>query len=114
MGFSAGGYVALQAALQHGSANRPAFVGAIYPCMNVAEIKVPDDAPPAFFLHAYNDPISASSPSLYLAWKAANKSAELHSYADGGQGFGMPTRGRPTDNWIERFGGWLRYQKLLP
>ncbi|HYW41289.1 MAG TPA: dienelactone hydrolase family protein [Bryobacteraceae bacterium] len=115
MGFSAGGCVALQAALQHTSANRPTFVGAIYAacCVNAAEIKVPDDAPPAFFLQAYNDPVSASSPSLYLAWKAANKSAELHSYADGGHGFGMPTRGRPTDNWIERFGDWLRYQKLL-
>ena len=30
MGFSAGGYVAAQAALDHTAANRPAFVGAIY------------------------------------------------------------------------------------
>jgi len=114
MGFSAGGYVAVQAALDHTAANRPAFAGAIYACCeNAAEVKLPDDAPPTFFLHAYNDPISASSPSLFLAWKAANKPAELHTYAAGGHGFGMPKHDQPTDGWIERFGDWLRYQKLM-
>ena len=114
MGFSAGGYVALQAALEHTPESRPAFVGAIYACcMNPAELKLPDDAPPTFFLHSYNDPVSVSSPALYMAWKAANKPAELHSFAEGGHGFGMPTSGRPTDGWIERFGDWLRYQKLM-
>jgi len=114
MGFSAGGYVAVQAALDHTAANRPAFVGAIYACCeNPAEIKIPEDAPPTFFLHAYNDPVSTSSPSLYLAWKAANKPAELHTYAAGGHGFGMVKRDQPSDGWIERFGDWLRYQKLM-
>jgi len=114
MGFSAGGYVALQAALDHTAANRPAFAAPIYACCeNAAEVKVPDDAPPVFFLHAYNDPVSASSPSLFLAWKAADKPAELHTYAAGGHGFGMPKHGQPTDGWIERFGDWLRYQKLM-
>src|ERR1035438_2095279 len=63
MGFSAGGYVAAQAALDHAAANRPAFVASIYGCCeNAEEVKVPDDAPPIFFLHAYNDPVSASGP----------------------------------------------------
>jgi acetyl esterase/lipase len=114
MGFSAGGYVAMQAALDHTAANRPAFVGAIYACCeSAAEVKIPEDAPPVFFLHAYNDPVSVSSPSLYLAWKAAGKPAELHTYAAGGHGFGMPKHDQPTDGWIERFGDWLRYQKLM-
>jgi acetyl esterase/lipase len=114
MGFSAGGYVAVQAALDHTAANRPAFVASIYGCCeSAAEIKIPDDAPPIFFLHAYNDPVSASSPSLYQAWKAADKPAELHTYAAGGHGFGMPKHDQPTDDWIERFGDWLRYQKLM-
>lgn len=114
MGFSAGGYVAVQAALNHTSANRPNFVAAIYACCeNAADIKVPDDAPPTFFLHAYNDPVSASSPALFLAWKAANRPAELHTYAAGGHGFGMPKHDQPSDGWIERFGDWLRYQKLM-
>ena len=114
IGFSAGGYVAVQTGLEHTAANRPAFIGSIYTCCeNAADMKVPADAPPAFFLHAYNDPISASSPSLFLAWKAANRPAELHTYADGGHGFGMRQTGRPSDTWIERFGDWLRYQKLM-
>ena len=71
------------------------------------------DAPPFFFLYAYNDPVSASSPSLFLAFKAANKPAELHTFAAGGHGFGMPNHGQPSDGWIERFGDWLRYQKLM-
>jgi len=114
IGFSAGGYVALQTALHHISSDSPAFVAAIYASyMNATDIKVPGDAPPAYFLHASDNPISASSPALYLAWKAANRSAELHSYAGGGPAFGMPARRRPTDHWIERFADWLRYQKLL-
>ena len=114
MGFSAGGFVSAQAALEHTAANRPAFVASIYGCCeNAAEVKVPDDAPPIFFLHAYNDPVSAASPALFLAWKAANKPAELHTYAAGGHGFGMPQHDLPTDGWIERFGDWLRYQKLM-
>jgi acetyl esterase/lipase len=114
MGFSAGGYVAVQAGVDHTSANRPAFVGAIYACCEVAsEIKIPEDAPSIFLLHAYNDPVSASSPSLFLAFKAANKPAELHTYAAGGHGFGMPKHDQPTDNWIERFGDWLRFQRLM-
>jgi acetyl esterase/lipase len=114
MGFSAGGYVALQAATSHGGRNRPAFVGAIYACCtDPATLTIPEDAPPTFFLHAYNDPVSNSSPALFMAWKAAGKPAELHSYADGGHGFGMPKKDKPTDNWIERFGDWLRYQKLM-
>lgn len=114
MGFSAGGYIAVKAALDHSAANRPDFVAAIYPCcINAADVKVPADAPPMFFLHAYNDPISASTEPLFLAWKAAAKPAELHTYDAGGHGFGMPTKNQPTDNWIERFSDWLRFQKLM-
>ena len=114
MGFSAGGYVAAQSALEHTAATRPDFVASIYGCcIDAAGLKLPDDAPPIFFLHAYNDPVSAASPSLFLAWKAANKPAELHTYAAGGHGFGMPKHNLPSDGWIERFGDWLRYQKLM-
>jgi acetyl esterase/lipase len=114
MGFSAGGYVAVKAALRHTAETRPNFVASIYACcIDIADEKVPDDAPPVFFLHAYNDPVSASSPAIFLTWKAAGKPAELHTYAAGGHGFGMPRHNQPTDGWIERFGDWLRYQKLM-
>jgi acetyl esterase/lipase len=114
MGFSAGGYVAVQAGLEHTAANRPAFVAAIYACCeNAANIKVPEDAPPYFFLHASNDPVSASSPSLFLAFKAANKSAELHTYAAGGHGFATSKQGLPSDKWIELYADWMRSLKFM-
>ena len=114
MGFSAGGYVAMKAALDYTPETRPDFAGSIYGCcFNGVEVKVPADAPAVFFLHAYNDPVADSSPVLFQAWKAAKRPSELHSYAAGGHGFGMLDRGLPTDRWIERFGDWLRYQKLM-
>ncbi|MFB3778986.1 MAG: alpha/beta hydrolase [Bryobacteraceae bacterium] len=120
IGFSAGGWASVMTGIQYTSANRPNFVGAIYACclnpnnsLNATNIKIPDDAPPIFILHAYDDGISASGPALFQAWKAANRPAELHTYAAGGHGFGMTKHGRPTDGWIERFTDWLRYQKLL-
>jgi acetyl esterase/lipase len=115
IGFSAGGWASVMTGIQHTAANRPNFVGAIYACcFNATNIKVPDDAPPIFLLHAYDDGISASSPTLFLAWKAANKPAELHTFAAGGHGFGMSKHSSPTDGWIERFTDWLHYQKFLP
>jgi acetyl esterase/lipase len=120
IGFSAGGWASVMAGIQHTAANRPSFVGAIYACcfnppnpLNATNIKVPDDAPPAFFLHAYDDFISASSPTLFLAWQAAKRPAELHSLAAGGHGFGLVKHNLPSDGWIEPFVSWLRYQKLL-
>jgi acetyl esterase/lipase len=114
IGFSAGGYMAVEVALDHTAQNRPDFVGAIYPCcVSASDIKVPGDAPPVFFLHAYNDPISAVTEPLFLAWKAAGKPAELHTFAAGGHGFGMVKKNQPSDGWIERFGDWLRFQKLM-
>ena len=119
IGFSAGGWASVMTGIQHTAANRPNFVGAVYACcfnapnpLNATNIKVPEDAPPVFFLHAYDDGISASSPTLFLAWKAANRPAELHTYAAGGHGFGMAKHNLPTDGWIERFADWLRFQKF--
>jgi acetyl esterase/lipase len=120
VGFSAGGWASVMTGIEHTAANRPNFIGAIYACclnpnngLNASNLKVPDDAPPMFILHAYDDSISASGPTLFQTWKAAGKPAELHTYAAGGHGFGMARHDRPTDGWIERFTDWLRYQKLL-
>lgn len=119
MGFSAGGWAAVMTGLQHTAANRPDFIAGIYPCcfnspnpINASTIRVPGDAPPLFLLNAADDPISAASPSLFMDWRAARKPAEIHSFVAGGHGFGMAIRQRPTDNWIELFYKWLRYEKF--
>ncbi len=113
MGFSAGGMVASAVALQHDAESRPNFVGAIYGAPFDA-VTAPQDAPPLFILCADDDPLAASNCArLYLTWKGAGKSSELHIYAKGGHGFGMNKQGLPVDSWIERFGSWLDAQGLL-
>ncbi len=120
IGFSAGGWASVMTGLQHTAADRPNFVAGIYACclntnntLNASTIKVPDDAPPAFFLNAADDFISSSTPALFQAWRAANKPAEVHTFVSGGHGFEMRIHDRPTDNWIELFAKWLKYEKLL-
>ncbi len=119
IGFSAGGWAAVMTALEHNGADRPDFVGAIYPCcfnpnntLNASTINVPADAPPLFLLNAADDPISAASPSLFMDWRAARKPAEIHSLVAGGHGFGMAIHNRPTDNWIDLFNRWLHYERF--
>jgi dienelactone hydrolase len=115
MGFSAGGYVAVMAALDHESATRPDFTGAIYTCCVPTPVpSVPADAGPLFIASAANDPISVKAgPALFSAWTSLGKSAEIHIYSQGGHGFGMSKLNLPSDAWIDRFGDWLRTQKLM-
>ena len=112
MGFSAGGMVTVGAMTQYSGDNRPDFAAPIYAAIT-SDFVVPADAPPAFVLSASDDAMGATnSLRLYNAWRAAGCSAELHLYAQGGHGFGMQTRGLPSDTWIERFGDWLGGQGL--
>lgn len=113
MGFSAGGWIADEVMLDDKPDTRPAFVGSIYACCVSTSVTVPSDAPPLFIASAQNDPISnKSGPALFVAYTAANKPAEIHIYQQGGHGFGTRTHNLPVDTWIDRFGDWLRSQKL--
>jgi acetyl esterase/lipase len=113
MGFSAGGIVADEATLHHEADSRPSFVGVIYGAP-FGDFTVPQDAPPLFILCADDDQLAArNSARLYLRWKEAGKSSELHIYSKGGHGFGMRKSGLPVDHWIERFGEWLDTQGLM-
>ncbi|MFT5322936.1 MAG: acetyl esterase/lipase [Planctomycetaceae bacterium] len=133
LGFSAGGetaalttllksrqYDAIDAADKQSF--RPDFTFLIYPGGLTAkdgntlrdDIKVPEDAPPMFFVHAFNDRVTAQSSLLLAsAVKAANGSAELHLFATGGHGYGL----RPTDEaitrWPARAGEWMKEQGFL-
>ena len=117
IGFSAGGTLAVSAALNYTAETRPGFVAPIYPAYNWA-IKgngVPADAPPAFILAASDDGLGLAPDSvkIYQQWIAAGKSAELHLYSKGGHGFGMRQQHQPSDHWIERFADWLDVPGLL-
>lgn len=113
IGFSAGGTVTVNVALEHDAESRPDFAGAIYSAWT-NDVPVPRDAPPLFILCAADDEMASPiSLQLFSAWRAAGHPAELHIYAQGGHGFGMRTLGNPSDRWIERFHEWLGAQNLL-
>ena len=114
LGFSAGGTVAANVALQHDAGSRPDFSGAIYGAGRGA-VPVPADAPPLFVLCAADDQMVPphTSVHLYEDWRTAGHPAELHVYAQGGHGFGMREQGLPCDTWIERLAEWLQAQGLL-
>lgn len=116
MGFSAGGTIVMAVAFQYDKYSRPAFLAPIYAYTGgVPAAAVPTDAPPMFVAAATDDELGLAPQSvdLYSKWAAAKKPAELHMYSKGGHGFGMRTKGTPSDTWIERFGDWLGTQGLL-
>lgn len=114
VGFSAGGYIALKLAVEHEAATRPAFVGAIYACCMGDAVEAPADAPPLFMASSFDDGISfAVHAGLLKSWKAVSKPAEIHMYATGGHGFGLAKHDLPNDTFIDRFGDWMRTQKLM-
>jgi acetyl esterase/lipase len=112
MGFSAGGMVTSQIALNYTPETRPAFAAPIYGAI-FEEVVAPQDAPPLFLACAQDDEMaSRGSLLMYSSWKTARRPVEMHIYASGGHGFGMRKLGLPCDTWIERFEDWLEGLKL--
>jgi acetyl esterase/lipase len=113
MGFSAGGGVTMQLALDFTPDSRPDFAAPIYAAV-FREVQAPPDAPPLFLACAADDEMaSRASLILYAAWKAAGRPVEMHIYASGGHGFGMKQLGLPSDTWIERFADWIRGMGMM-
>ena len=108
MGFSAGGGVTVNAALEFDALTRPDFAGGIYPGYRTVET-IPENLPPLFIAIADDDNLVApmSSARLYETWHKAGASAELHIFAAGGHGFGLREQGLPSDNWINLFLSWI-------
>ncbi|HYW46987.1 MAG TPA: hypothetical protein VE959_29240 [Bryobacteraceae bacterium] len=72
--------------------------------------RLSEDTPPAFLACGENDRqnISQGLPELYLAFKRAGGTAELHVYAGVGHGFGLrATNHGAVAGWIDRFREWL-------
>jgi acetyl esterase/lipase len=114
VGFSAGAAVAVAAALVHDADSRPDFAAPIYvPAPD--PISVPADAPPLFLALAVDDPLipATHGVSVWRAWQAAGRDAELHVFRNGGHGFGMKRLGHASDAWIDLFEGWLDGLGLL-
>jgi endo-1,4-beta-xylanase len=130
MGFSAGGELAVKAALgfDAGNANatdpidrqssKPAFEALMYPGGLSPEIvaKVTKDMPPGFLLCGADDRenIAQELPELFVAMRKAGVSAELHEYAGVGHGFGLRVsqRGAVAD-WPQVFVEWMDTKGFL-
>lgn len=130
VGFSAGGEVALLAALRgadgHADATDPIerqsaranFFGLIYPGgLPRTDLELTKETPPAFLAAGYGDRqnIAEGLAEFYLKCKRAGVSAELHMYAGAGHGFGVrDTNKSPSGAWIARFQEWMADRKFLP
>ncbi len=113
-GFSAGGGVAVAAAVEHDAESRPDFVVGVYPGYRKAT-PVPSDAPPMFLAITDDDILVAplSVARLYEEWRKANKPVELHIFTKGGHGFGMLKQNMPSDAWLDLLRNWLDAQGFL-
>ena len=127
-GFSAGGQTAgltsLLAERQYETvdnidehSSRPGFAILVYPGGLATkdgsslrdDISIPQDAPPMFFVHAFDDRVTVQhSLLLASAVKAAGGSAELHVFATGGHGYGLRPTPEAVTRWPGRAGQWMR------
>lgn len=131
LGFSAGGHLAVMAALHPNERTYPMdpgldagdatpdFVIPVYPAYLVAPenafqllptVTVTPSAPPACLVHAHDDKGATSSSAsvlLYLEYKKLGIPAEVHVYHSGGHGFGMRKGSKPVAEWPQRVGEWL-------
>lgn len=112
IGFSAGGILGIS----HGASDessRPDFVGALYPSLDV--IPVMPGPPPLFIAACCDDPLFGRQGfGIVEAWNEAGGDVSLHSYSQGGHGFGMKRQGLPCDEWPDRFVEWLRAIERQP
>jgi acetyl esterase/lipase len=112
MGFSAGGGVAIGAALAPRSDASPDFLVSVYG-PSLEDVVVPADAPPLFVaVGATHFNVTNACVALFAAWKAAGKPAELYVYDGVSAGFGMSKQGLPVDGWTERLYEWLVARNL--
>jgi acetyl esterase/lipase len=112
MGFSAGGGVAVGAALAAQSEASPDFLISLYG-PSLMDVKVPAYAPPLFIaVGSTHFNVTNGCLALFAAWKAAGKAAEIHVYDQVSAGFGMSKRGLPVDTWTDRLQEWLVARKI--
>lgn len=113
-GFSAGGLMTWNTAVDADPAVRPDFIAPFY-CWAPDDLKVSADVPPAFIVMGHNDRFSTSGVlALYRAWHSAGRPAELHIYTIGEHGFAMRKTGHPVDGWPDRLKEWLTDMGFLP
>lgn len=113
VGFSAGGFVVNDVAVESDESSRPDFAASIYAGL-LGPITVPEDAPPLFIAYAVDDPLmSGRVVPRFAAWREAGRPVELNTYATAGYGFGISVQNSTSDRWIDAFRAWLAHHGLV-
>ena len=110
LGFSAGAHLAAVASNAPGP--RPAFTVLVYAGYldNPAHPpQVAPGAPPAFLVHAADDPVSCASSLAYAgACVRAGVPVELHLFPKGGHGYGLRSKEPGLMGWPDLLKDWLK------
>ena len=103
MGFSAGGFLTAEVALNHTPESRPDLVAPIYGAARVLPETLPEDAAPLFIAAPEFDLcFGLTGMDMALAWRKAGIPAEAHYFACDSHGFGYyPDRENPSYAWID-------------
>ena len=130
LGFSAGGHLAAAVSTHYERriypavdaadrlSCRPDFAIIIYPGYLAnsdknfefsPDIPVTASTPPALLVQAEDDPVHVENAVEYfMALKKAGVPAELHTYAQGGHGYGLRQTSLPVTGWPQLAAGWLK------
>jgi len=138
LGFSAGGYLAAEAATRYGKrlyapiddadkeSVRPDFAVLVYPGHLVADkaaglelnpnVPVTSDTPPTFLVQAQDDTTDGVHQVLayYIAATKVGAPAEMHLYAQGGHAFGLRHTDKPITDWPGLVETWLHTIGMTP
>lgn len=105
------------------SSTRPDFAVLVYAAGFVdkdtgkmkTHFQITKDAPPTFFVHAWDDNVSVLNPLLTAAeLKKAGVASEVHIFASGGHGYGLRhVDGKPVTDWPQQCEQWLMTMGFL-
>lgn len=124
MGFSAGGAPVIGTAVSSKRlyepvdeydkvSFRPNFAAPIYSGGMPVKAELNEDVPPIFMATASDDFNPLDMARMYITFKEADISAELHIYESGGHGYGLRRTRLPVTSWHDRMEDWMRTLKLL-
>ena len=79
------------------------------------DIPATSSTPPSFIVQAEDDPVHVENAVEYfMELKKAGVSAELHTYAEGGHGYGLRPTALPVTHWPQLAAIWLHTIGVLP
>ncbi len=125
IGFSAGGHLAANLSTHYekdkisdhiDSVNcKPDFMISVYGAVGPFVNDVNKDTPPAFLVHASDDPKVPVTQSIdyYMALHNNEVPTELHVYEKGGHGFALRDVDKPVISWAVRCIDWMKVQGIL-